>query len=337
MLILIAVALWRQLSVPPQSMETRLSGQIFGSTYSIVMSGKPSIPRGELAARIEKRLDEIDHVFSGWREDSELSRINRAAALTPIAVSADFAVVLSEALHLSEMTDGAYDITVGPLVRLWGFGPNGKRPSPTKQEIAEAEQKVGFRNLKWTGEALTKMKEGMSIDMSSKVPGYAADQIGILLERSGISDYLVEVGGEITVKGRSPAGALWTIGIETPKDNETMNPNLYGAVRIPSGAISTSGTYHQFRKTNEGKAHHILDPKTGAPVKSNVVSVTVFAPTCTEADGLGTAMLVMGPDKGIAWIESHPPFQALFLTSEPDGFVQRMSAGFSQYLAFSKP
>jgi thiamine biosynthesis lipoprotein len=125
---------------------------------------------------------------------------------------------------------------------------------------------------------------------------------------------------------------MWTIGIETPVDNTKINPNLYAAMRLESGAVSTSGTYHQFRKTKEGKAHHIIDPRTGAPVNSNVVSVTVTAPTCTEADGLGTALLVMGADNGLPWVEAHPRFQALFLLSENNGFIQKMSSGFSKYL-----
>jgi thiamine biosynthesis lipoprotein len=336
-LLLIAYALWRQLSVEKPSVETRIGGRIFGSTYSIVINGLSKISRSEIMARVEKRLSEIDATFSGWRDDSELARINRAEAGTPISISKDFARVLKEALHLAEMTDGAYDITVGPLVRLWGFGPNGARPKPTAQEILEAEDKVGFRNLKFKGTSLTKLKDGMVIDLSSKVPGYAADQIGALLEDIGVSDYIVEVGGEITLRGRSPKGELWTVGIETPKDNEMINSDLFGAMRISNGAVSTSGTYHQFRKSEAGKAHHIIDPGTGAPVNSNLVSVTVTAPTCTEADGLGTALLVMGVDKGLAWIARHPRFDALFLTKTDNGFAQRMSAGFSKYLIAEKP
>ena len=327
-----SLALWKQLGRNPPVVEIRIDGQIFGSTYSLVTYGTNKTPRSKLKELVEQRLHEIDSSMSTWDKTSELTRINQGPILQPLPISSDLSVVLREAMRLSEMTDGIYDVTVGPLVKLWGFGPTGPRPEPSATEVQDAKAKVGFRNLKYTNSSVTKTKEGMSIDLSSKAPGYAADQVGALLAKIGFTNYLVEVGGEVVVKGKSPNGGLWSIGIETPTDNVETNSTLFGVMQVESGAVSTSGTYHRFRTTGKRKTHHIIDPRTGEPADSGVVSVTVTAPTCTEADGLGTALLIMGEERGLAWIAAHPRYQALFLVKTANGFAQRMSPGFEKFL-----
>ncbi len=333
MLIILGLALLAHRSVVLSKKEIRLKGEAFGSTYSIVAHAHFNIPEDELTRQIDTRLKELGAVFSLYDPNSELSRINAAPAGVRVTISADLHRVLSESMRLSAATDGAYDITVGPLVSLWGFGP-GREPAeaPSDAAIAEARSHVGYRHIVYDEGGLTKLRDGMVLDFSSKAPGYAVDEIARILRDAGCQDYLIEIGGEIDVEGRAPTGQLWTIGVESPEEGMAPGERLEAAIRLPYGAVSTSGSYRRFKELGGRHANHIIDPRTGAPASSAAVSVTVLAPACTVADGLGTALMVMGVDEGLRWIALHPGLEAMFLVKTGHGFARKMSPGFAEYL-----
>jgi FAD:protein FMN transferase len=300
-----------------------------GTVYVVTVHGAPADALTGLSAEIEARLRTINKSMSTWDPDSEISRINETPAGQRVTVSEDFARVLDAALSLSAATTGAFDVTVGPLVNLWGFGPPARDRWPGAAAVAAARRRVGYGNLLVNGRSLTKRVEGMYLDFSGIAKGYGVDALAEILRRRGIGNYLVEIGGEVTVSGRPPGGDPWAIGIERPEENAARGAALHTVVHLTGGALATSGSYRRFKLRRAQKSHHIIDPRTGMSTSSALVSVTVFAPDCMSADGIATALTVMGTEAGLRWVEARPGVEALFLEATPGGgFEQRLSSGF---------
>jgi len=322
-----AVAIWRSSALDAARLLT-LDGQTMGTTYTVKLVSPSPVPAAELHAMIEARLKAINQALSTWDSTSEISRVNSAGPRHAVKLSEDFARVLSASLSLSRDTDGAFDATVGPLVNLWGFGPVKRVHSPAASEISVTRRAVGYHKLAFEGEWLTKNAESMALDFSGIAPGYAVDELGDLLSGQGITRYLIELGGEVLARGKAPDGGPWLVGVEQPDENLPPGQIMMARIRLEDAAVSTSGSYRRFRLEGQRRVHHILDPRTGYPPDSPLVAVVVHAPSCTLADGIGTALMVMGTEAGLRWVAQRPGIEAIFIERrEAGGFISRSSAG----------
>lgn len=301
----------------PAPEDATLRGDAFGTTWTVRLRAPAS---DGLRERIEMVLAEVDRAMSGWRADSEVSRLNRAAAT--VEVSEPLAEVVEAALQVSEVSGGAFDVTVGPLLPLFGFGPGGDpdTPPPDEDTLEAARSLVGphaLEILRTAGASprIRKSDPGVALDLSAIAKGYAVDRLAEELRAAGHAEHLVEIGGEIRVAGD------WTVGIETPTPGPVRR--VARSFRVADVALATSGGYRDFREAPSVPGAtprlltHILDPRVGRPVERPQGSVTVLAPTCLEADAWATALFVLGPDAGLA-LADRLDLAALFLTVETD-------------------
>lgn len=307
-------------------------GPTMGTTFSVKVvtgpEGLDSRARRDLDRQIRADLERINTLMSTWDPESELSLFNRSTSVEPYAVSPETFEVFQWAMDLGRLTGGALDVTIAPLVDAWGFGPGGRRDQPPDDdEIARLREATGPHHLELdaTGSTVRKARPDVRCDFSSLAPGYAADRLSNLLERKGVTDFLIDVGGELTARGRNDAGAPWQIAIERPLPGGRTIERI---VSISDRAIATSGDYRNYYEVNGDRVAHILDPRTGRPVRHRLASVTVIDDLAVRADGLATALMVLGPDEGAALVE-RLDLAALFLMRAPEGgFVERTSARF---------
>jgi thiamine biosynthesis lipoprotein len=280
----------------PEMRWTVTMGRAMGTTYTI----KAKVPGAGLAedpvALAAGEVHRIEQLMSHWISTSEVSRFNASQSTAWFEVSRETAVVVAEAVRVSEMTGGAFDVTAGPLVRLWGFGPEAAVGEPTAEQIAAAKAHVGSHLLevRLDPPAIRKRDAQVSIDLSAIAKGYAVDAAAEALER-WTGDYMVEVGGEVRARGMARDGGPWSIGIDEPGAAERR---VATTVRLQGGAVATSGDYRQFRTGSAGRISHLIDPRTGGPAagfgEGAAASVTVMDGSCMRADALATALFVMG-------------------------------------------
>lgn len=308
-----------------------LVGGTMGTGYSVTLKGyvfRTEINR--LSRQIEAELVEINRQMSTWDAESEISRFNQSDDSKPFHASEDFAIVIKRALELGESTGGAFDPTLQPLLNLWGFGSEGgERRVPSDAEIARAKALTGWRKLR-VGESslLQKNIPELSLDLGAIAKGYGVDAVGQLLDEAGHENWFAEIGGEVVVRGLNPDGVPWRIGIQYPTRNP-MVEKLQGILNLTGGAVATSGDYRNYIEEDGVVYSHILDPRSGRAVLSNTASVTVVAPNCMDADGMATALFVMGADEGLAWTEDRPRVEAMFLVRGADGEIsEKFSSGF---------
>jgi FAD:protein FMN transferase len=240
-------------------------------------------------------LDRLASVFNFYDEKSELSAINRNAGVGPVKVSKETLELIAKSLYVSQMTDGAFDVTVGSLVKLWDMN---KRIVPDKKIIEETKKNIGYENIvvDRTGSAIFIKKKGMSIDLGGIVKGYAADRVVDILQRNGIKSGIAQVGGEVRTFGKKPDGSPWTVGIQNPRQ-KGGGDEIIATVDISGKAISTSGDYNKYFEKDGRRYHHLIDPKTGYP-SLNCGSATVIADNATSSDGF-SKLFILGPEKGI--------------------------------------
>jgi thiamine biosynthesis lipoprotein len=293
-------------------------GHTMGTTYAVKIAGvapEPSLV-AELKAIVEKRFGEINREMSHYIPDSELSRFNNSTSLEPFKVSPEFARVVRHSLSLSLESGGAFDPTLGWLINLWGFGPPGrKHEPPTEEAIRECLGKSGAVHLKVTpsGE-LQKDIPGLKLNLSAVAKGYGADEAARVLREKGYSNVFVSVCGEIVAFGVNAEGKPWRVGVERPVYDLPRGADLSAVVSLSNRALSTSGDTYNYFKDSDGQVYsHILDPLTGRPIRHRLASVTVIAPGGLVADGLATTLFVMGPERGLEWIEQRPDFAAMFI------------------------
>ena len=305
-----------------------LHGDTMGTTYNVkyVVKEKQQAVEG-LQSKIDTRLERINALMSTYDPESELSRFNQNRFTKPFAVSAETRKVVTEALRLSQLSEGALDITVGPLVNLWGFGPN-KRPEkvPSDEQIAQVSEYVGAQKLRVTEQGLQKTHPQVYVDLSTIAKGYGVDEIATILEKHDIHDYLVEIGGEMRVKGQRGDGSGWLIAIEKPVSSERAVQKI---LSVGTNAIATSGDYRNYYEQDGVRYSHLIDPRTGKPITHNLVAVTVVDPSSMTADGLATALNVMGWDAAKALAEEQD--LAVLLIRHHDGeFEEYLSAAFEE-------
>lgn len=326
--LIVGVLLYRSHS-GSSSRSVTLSGPTMGTEYHVTIHGNLPQDLTKLKAAIDACLQAISQSMSPWIDNSEISKVNKMPSHQWIPLSEEFHKVLQASLTLSKKTKGAFDVTVGPLVRLWGFGPGEGSEAPSDEQIQEARDRMGYQHLEISGRQLKKGRSNMDLDFSAIAKGFGVDEVADLFKEFGILNYSVEIGGDVAVNGVSPKGFPWVVGIEKPMENAGRGENFVTTVQLTHGALATSGSYRLFRQDGSVKRSHIIDPRSGRATYSKLVSVTVLAPTCMEADGVATALMVMGVEEGIRWVEEREGIEALFLVeSVPEKFEVMMSSGF---------
>jgi thiamine biosynthesis lipoprotein len=311
--------------------EHLIEGRTMGTTYHITVVTEYFQGISGLKAKIDARLDEINRSMSTYQKDSEISRFNRFKKVgRKFKVSDDFFRVMKAGRSIYRLSDGAWDATVNPLLDLWGFGQAApKNKVPPQNEIDALLPDIGFANIEILApDFLLKKRATATIDLSSIAKGYGVDQVADLLRNNGFENYLVEIGGEIMAAGNRKDGLPWRIGINRPQPDAAFD-EVYKVVELHNQAFATSGDYRNFFKANGIRYSHVIDPRTGYPVSNGVVSVSIAADNCTLADGLATAVMVMGTDKGLDLVNRLAGVEGLIIVEKNDGtLVNYFSKGF---------
>lgn len=312
----------------------KVAGDTMGTKYSIQYFFNYSSPDArDIKKAADILLDDIENKMSTYRSESELSRLNRAAIDKPIQLSSELYLVIQRAQEISVLSEGAFDVTVGPLVNLWGFGPDIQAQDlPSEQQIQQIlREQVGYQylSLDVAKSSITKQK-ATYIDLSAIAKGYAVDRLAELMLSYGINNFLVEIGGELRASGSKAKGQPWRVAIEKPVLGLSGEHNvLEQVIDLNNMSIATSGDYRNFFKIDEQLYSHTLNPKTGKPVTHHLASVSVLHPSAMQADALATAFNVMGADKTIAYAEQHQ--LAVFLVlREVDKLEHRYSSRFNE-------
>ncbi len=301
-------------------------------TYYRVTSLCPATDAASLQRQVEAELARVNGQMSTYQPDSELMRFNAGVPGVWVAISSELLAVLTAAREVSERSDGAFDVTVSGLVALWGFGPEGRiSEPPSEAAIQAALANTGFEGLELdlAGQR-ARRQMGLIVDLSAIAKGHGVDRLGELLRGQGCEHYLVDIGGEVLARGLNPSGRAWRIGVEVP------DPERIGSVQrileLDGVAVATSGDYRNFLDLAGERISHTIDPRTGHPVQHALASVTVVHPSAMLADGLATALNVLGPDEGFALAEAEG-LAALFLIRRPNGFEERYTSAMQKHLA----
>ena len=299
--------------------EIKINGKTMGTTYHITIVGGYFTAAAPIQKEVDQRLEAINDSMSTYRPDSEISQFNQMqAADTPFPVSPDFHHVMQLSQKLYQSTGGAWDGTLDPLIDVWGFGRS--RPAepsiPPPETIQELLALVGFDQIEVHPDGhLSKRRPAITLDLASVAKGYAVDAVASLIGKKGFTDYLVEIGGEVYAAGVRIDGQPWRVGINTPQIGAAIN-QVYQVVHLQDRAFATSGDYRIFFEIDGHRFSHIIDPRTGFPVANNVVSVSVTADTCALADGLATALMVMGVSDGLDLINRLEGVECLMITRD---------------------
>jgi len=311
--------------------EATFTGKTMGTTYHIKVVTWLNKNTDSLREKIEQRLIEINSSMSIYMEDSEISRFNKYKIIDKdFAVSDDFIRVVTIGKKLYEITGGAWDATINPLVNIWGFGNDKKkRKIPPIEQIKKLKENVGYNYINISGERhIAKKKKKIAIDFGSIAKGYAVDELSTLILKSGINDFIVEIGGEVYASGIRKDKENWKVGINRPEKDASYS-QIYKSVRLIDMALATSGDYRNFFEYQGKSYSHVIDPRTGWPVSNGVVSVSILAGSCAVADGLATAVMVMGHEKGIQLINSLDNIETLVVIQKEDGsLTDYFSKGF---------
>ena len=321
----------------PASTATVLDGKTMGTFWRVSVIGVDEAKAQALRAKVQAQLDADDRLLSTWKNDSALMRFNHATDTRPWPVSEAMADIVTLSLRIGAKTHGAMDITVGPLVNLWGFGPD-KQPvaTPDAQAIAAAKARTGLQHLQVINQSgrqfLQKDIPDLFVDLSTVGEGYAADHLARLMEQEGISRYLVSVGGALVSRGMNGEGKPWRVAIQKPTDRENA---VQAIVDINGHGISTSGSYRNYYELDGKRISHVIDPQTGQPITHKLVSVTVIAPTALEADGWDTGLMVLGPEKAQQVVREEG-LAVYMIVKEGEGFKTWMSPQFRTFLVGEK-
>lgn len=315
---------------PKGPQEYAIEGRAMGTTYTVKLVADSPLEPAEtdrLAAVVFDAIDDVNSKMSTYKEDSELSRFNQLKTAEPFPVSAETLKVLVEAKRIGALSDRAYDVTVGPLVNLWGFGPGARANNISDQMIHTALASVGWEKIEIDADASTirKLHPDVYVDLSSIAKGYGSDQVALAIEAAGYFRYLVEIGGEMHALGLNIHGEPWRVAIERPVENERV---IERVVPLENLSMATSGDYRNYYDFEGQRISHTIDPRTGRPVRGRVASVSVVDPSCMTADGWATALTALGEEEGFA-VAEREHLTALFQLRQDDGtFVQKPTSAF---------
>lgn len=307
-LIVGSIYIIRQQNTMPYQHNT---GQIFGTTYHITYQSDKDLHR-----EILQRLQLVDQTFSTFNDESIISKINRNE---PVKLNQMFIEVFDLAKTVSKDTHGAFDITVAPLVNVWGFGFKSGTP-PTKAVIDSLRQLTGYEKVKLIGSKVRKQDPRIMLDCSAIAKGYGSDVVAQYLRSRDVENFMIEIGGEIVVQGNSDKRLPWKIGVTKPTDDSTQTNNeLQTVLNLSNTAMATSGNYRRFYYKNGKKYAHTIDPKTGYPVQHNILSATVLANTCAKADAYATSFMVLGLEKTQQVLQHHPDLMVYLIYADGQG------------------
>ena len=310
----------------------RLSGQTMGTTWSVIMlQDAVDAESNALKKLLQKRLDQINSLMSTYDPASELSQFNNQNSSDWFMISKDTARVIELSQEISVLSEGAFDVSVGPLVEIWGFGATqrGKR-IPTEDQVSKSLARVGYKNIHLRREpaAIRKQIPELQIDLSAVAKGYAVDALAKILEQQGINNYLLEIGGELQISGHRGDDTPWQIAIEEPLEGVREVAVIFP---LTNTALATSGNYRNFYVEDGQRYSHTIDPVSGKPVRHKLASVTVLARTCARADALATALMVLGEEKGRQFCEKNQ-IAAYFLIHERTSMTVYASPAFERFL-----
>jgi thiamine biosynthesis lipoprotein len=300
---------------PKEVTVSSFTGFAQGTTYSMAYVNTGKFSPGVLREEVEKILHNFDMSLSLYQDSSVLSKVNRNEK---VILDSFFIETFKKSKELSLMTGGAFDVTVGPLVKAWGFGPDAHK-NFSEQKRDSLLQLVGMNKVELRDGELIKTDPRISLDFNAIAQGYSVDVICRFFSNLEISDYLVEIGGEVRVKGNKN-GKMWRIGIDKPVDNNMIpGNNLQAVIELKDRALATSGNYRKFYVENGIKYSHTIDPKTGYPARTQLLSATILADDCATADGIATTCMVIGKDKTIEFLNQHPEFEGYLIYSDDAG------------------
>ena len=311
-------------------------GNTQGTTYEIIIADNEVNFTG---AEIDSVLAAFDQSLSTYIPTSKISQLNVTPRnLTLTDETGFFKTCYLTSKEIFRTTDGAFDPSVFPLVKGWGFMDNVESPL-SQAEVNELLKVIGFdqhHSMEFNGDniSISKTKPEFQLDFNAIAQGYSVDVLGDFLDQRGQKNYYIEIGGELLLRGKNLKGTKWNIGIDVPTDNSSDH-SIENVVSISNEAIATSGSYRKFYEKDGKRYSHFLDPKTGFPVVHSLLSATVIAPNCAEADAYATAFMVMGAEKTLAFVQEHPELKLevyLLEADGEDGFVRSMSDGFQSYL-----
>ena len=288
------------------------SGMVFGTVYNITYESEDNLKED-----IVKVLDDVDNSLSPFNEKSVITMVNKSKKIAP--VDDMFCEVFEMAEAVSKDTEGAFDITVAPLVNLWGFGfKSGEMPTDAK--VDSLLEIVGFGKVTLVGKQVMKADERVMLDCSAIAKGYAVDAVADMLRSKGVKNFLVEIGGEIVASGVNKAQKEWRVGVTKPTDDSlNVNNELQTVLSFSDKAMATSGNYRNYYYRDGKKYAHTIDPKTGRPIQHSLLSATVIAENCATADAYATSFMVMGMEKAQEVLKRHPEMQAYFIYADAEG------------------
>jgi len=312
------------------------------SAYTVKFTDNrlPQAAIEQIKKDIDIKLDEINRQMSTYIPDSEINVFNQALDTDPKTASTEFSTLVQHALDICKNTGGAFNPTLDHLINIWGFGSKGPQKEPTESEVTAALSTIGCDKIDVLPDGrIRKTIPDATINLNAIAEGWAVDEVSRLLEGLGITNYFVEIGGEVFARGLSEKVRKWRVGIDRPIEGALPGAAFDTIVEMDGMGLATSGSYRNFVINDQGrKIAHILDPRTGRPTTSDLASVTVIAPDCMTADATATALFVMGTKEGLEWVNQNPGIEALFIQHTDDGSLDTMySRGFEQYLLADKP
>lgn len=319
---------WR---LPANLTQVEIQGSTMGTYYvvKLVVPDADAVDADELKQQIDARLVDLNRSMSTYDPESELSQFNQSNSTEAVVVSSQLGFVLDEAIRLGELSKGALDVTVGPLVNLWGFGPQGRPEKvPTDDDIANARKRVGLEKVELSGAGLRKYHDEVYIDLSAIAKGYGVDEVAELLLGQGYSNIMVDIGGELRVAGHNLQRQPWRVAIEKPVTTERAVQQI---VQVADIGMATSGDYRNYFEQDGQRFSHTIDPATAKPIAHKLVSVTVLHSSSMTADGLATALMVMGDDKGLDWAEAIE-LPVYMIIKTPEGFDAKYTQAMQPYL-----
>ncbi|WP_349974578.1 FAD:protein FMN transferase [Pseudomonas sp. WHRI 8519] len=307
----------------------RLGGPAMGSSYSIQYVREAGGPAPvQVQAAVETILQDIDQHYSTYRGDSAVSQFNQLPANRCLALPSDMLELVAFGQHLAEQTDGAFDLTVEPLLDLWGFGPQARHEQvPEAQALAAARLRVGYQHLRVEGQVLCK-DAPVQLDFNSIAAGHAVDLIAARLRAMGIASFIAEVTGELKAVGRKPDGSLWRIALELPREDRQIARQV---IPVDGLGVSTSGDYRHYFEQNGRRYSHTFDARLGRPVAHDLAAVTVLDASALQADGYSTLLLILGPERGWDFAIAHD-LAAVLVTRAEGGFVSRATPAYQRAL-----
>jgi thiamine biosynthesis lipoprotein len=307
-----------------------LSGPTMGTTYQVKLRSNrlSADEQSAIQSMLEFELRGVNEAMSTYMKTSELSRFNHNESTAPVSFSDATLEVIALSQEISVLSGGAFDVTVGPLVNAWGFGPDTRRDL-TDEDIDELKKRVGYQMLTLNSEAKTvsKARPDIYVDLSAVAKGYAVDVLSRALLARGYPDHMVEIGGELRCQGINPEGQPWRIAIEKP---DTQTRATQEILELQSMAMATSGDYRNYYEKDGKRLSHTIDTRTGRPITHTLASVTVLDPSCARADALATALNVLGPEEGLALAEREKIAAFFLVRSENGQFEEKWTAGFAE-------